>query len=265
MTQTQKLIKYIAIALAVLLIVSIFSTILGIISNIFEFSLEQESEDYKLQTITNTIENLDIELEYSKLVFTVSDEFKVETNNEFVEIKENKNEIIIKEKRKIFSSNSSNQVIVYIPANKIFNEVSIESGSGNISIDTLNTNRLDLDLGAGSITFDNLLVSGGADIDSGAGKLTINSSNVNNLDLDMGVGEAYIEGVITGNSDIDAGIGALTIYLQDSISNYKLVVNKGIGEIKINNEKVSNNYQTIGNNIIKIDGGIGSININTVN
>lgn len=266
MTQTQKIIKYCAIALAVSLIVGIFYVFLGIVSNVFDFSINSENNQSKIETMSNEISELDIELGFSKLTFKVDNEFKIETNNEYINVKEKNNKVIISEKKRFFHFDEINaETIVYLPKDKIFDYVSIETGSGTINISSLKTNNLELDLGAGSIKIEELNVFVEADIDSGAGKLEISSSNINNLDLDMGVGEVFFEGIITGKSDIDAGIGALNIKLLNSINNYKFIVNKGIGEIKINNEKVDNNYESpMGNNVINIEGGIGSILVDTI-
>jgi len=266
MTQTQKIIKYIAISLAILLIVSIFYSLFGVVSNILGISFDKESSNYTTKTVKDEINYLNFDLTYSKLTFKIGNEFKVESNNEYVVVKESKNKISIEDKTRWFSNKVNNEVIVYIPENTIFEEVVIEAGSGNINIENLNTKYLDMDLGAGSITFDNLYVSVEADIDSGAGKLKVLSGNINNLDLDMGIGEVLVEGILVGNNDIDAGIGTLNINLNNSVNNYKFIINKGIGEIRINNEIIKNKfYNDLGNNIINIDGGIGSINVTTVN
>lgn len=77
-------------------------------------------------------------------------------------------------------------------------------------------------------------------------------------------GLTTFECTLKGNNKIEAGIGELKINLKDSIDNHRFDVNKGIGSIKVNNNEISNNtiYGT-GVNLLKIDGGIGSIKINT--
>ena len=78
----------------------------------------------------------------------------------------------------------------------------------------------------------------------------------------MGVGETNINALLTGKSDIDAGIGNLNIMLNGSKEDYKINTEKGIGTVRIDGDSISNN-QTFGNgdNLIKIDGGIGNISI----
>jgi len=264
MTQTQKIIKYFAISLAILLIISIFTTIFEIASSIFGFSLTTDNNEFQIETVSNNIDVLDIEIDFSKLTFKIDNEFSIETNNNYIKVRENNNKIFIDETKKLFSSKKDNEIIIYVPKDKVFSEVTIEAGSGNIDIEYLKTNYMELDLGAGAINFDELNVLGKASIDSGAGKLEINSGIINNLDLDIGVGDVLISGKLTGNNEINAGVGSLKINLSNYIDNYKFIINKGIGKIKINNEIVKDNYyQSNGNNLVKIDGGMGNISINT--
>ena len=99
-------------------------------------------------------------------------------------------------------------------------------------------------------------------INSGPGKLDILNGSINNLDLDMGTGSVYINSAITGNSRVDCGIGSINMNLLGDNSNYELKINKGIGTITVDNNKISDNTVIgSGNSKIDIDGGIGEINI----
>ena len=264
MTKVQKIIKYFAISLAILLIVSILSTIVSIISNIFDISYENDNKEYKIKEIVNKIDVLDIELDNSKLTFKYDNNFKVEASNNNILVRERNNKLTIKEKSSWFDSNSE-EVIIYLPSNYLFNEVSVENGAGNINIDELQTNKLDFELGAGSINVNNLNVINEASIDTGAGQVNVLNSVINNLELNIGVGKTIINGKLTGTNEIEAGIGELELNLNNSINNYHFIINKGIGEIKINNESVNNDYDlNKGINRIEIDGGIGNIFVNTI-
>ena len=95
MTKTQKIIKYFAISLAILLIVSIFSTIISIISSIFNFRISSDNLDNNIVEINNKIDILDIDLKNSKLSIKYNSVFKVESN-ENISIKERNNKLIIR-------------------------------------------------------------------------------------------------------------------------------------------------------------------------
>lgn len=76
------------------------------------------------------------------------------------------------------------------------------------------------------------------------------------------LGKLSITSKLTGNNDIDAGIGKLDIHLTDGTDNYTIKVSKGIGSITVDGKEAKDG-SIYGNGLtdIKIDGGIGAINI----
>ena len=69
--------------------------------------------------------------------------------------------------------NYTSDLIIYIPENIMtFDEVEveIETGAGKINIQSLNTQGLYLELGAGDVYIENLIVAKEAKIDGGARK-----------------------------------------------------------------------------------------------
>lgn len=99
-------------------------------------------------------------------------------------------------------------------------------------------------------------------IDAGAGETKIISTSLNDLRLDAGVGRIEIDGEITGESKIACGIGETDIKLEQDEGEYKIIAEKGIGSLKIKGQE-QGTETTYGNgkNIIKIEGGIGSIKV----
>lgn len=258
MKQAQKVIKYLAIALAMSIIVSIFSLIYSLFNTV-----ESKVGDLKETEVSSEIDTLNIDLTSSTLILKEGPKLKVETNNKYITPRSKNNELIIEEKgHNPIHTTDNTKVVIYVPKNTFFENVAITTGAGNITINSLNTNELDLALGAGKLTINSLTVKDSANIESGAGEVLINEANINNLDLDVGVGKFTINSKLTGSSEIDAGIGELNINLLDEEENYIIYVEKGIGSININKEefKTETTYGT-GKNKIDIDGGIGSIDI----
>lgn len=268
MTTAQKVIKYLAIAFAIFLIIVITSTlVMGIYGLSSLFGKKQESTTSTLETINcqynDFITNLEIDLEKSNLEIKVGDSFIVQTNNKNIVCNKKDNQLEIKEKDKKFEiTNDYKTLIIYIPKSLYFNEIEVDTGIGNVNIDYIKANILSLNLGIGETTINDIL-SNIAKIETGVGKVNINSGNINNLDMDTGIGEVNVISKITGSSKIDAGIGNLNLYLLGNENDYKLNINKGIGNILINGNSVGDK-QIIGNGIsvIDVDGGIGKININ---
>lgn len=261
MTETQKIIKYIAIGFGFFLIISIFSSVFMF----FNF-FDTDSTDRQITTLFKTNDNileLDINVGTADLVINDGEHLTVETNNKYVTCKQVGKKLEIKEKKHNVINNKNNKLIITLPSNIELDVFEISSGAGKIEVDRISSKKADIELGAGKVDFNNLNISSNAKIEGGAGQITIKNGYINNLDLDMGVGKTTINSKLLGNIDIDAGVGELNINLLDSINSYFIIVDKGIGSIKLNGDSISNTIGS-GSNKIDIDGGVGSINITTI-
>ena len=235
MSTSQKIIKNVAIAFAIFLIVTIFSSILtGIyaITHIFGKNNIGELKTYEVESF----QNLDIDIKYTNINIKQGDKYIVETNNSNIEIKSLNNTLKISENKHNIFKNNTGELTIYVPAN--LEETKINNGE--TIIDNIETNS--------------------AYIDTGLGSFKINNGKLNNLDFDMGIGETIITSFISGNSNLDTGIGNLELNLIGD--DYKLKINKGIGKVTIDNQEISDN-EVVGNgsNNISISGGIGEIKI----
>ena len=255
---TQKLIKAFAICLAVFIIVSIINTVVYFASSIFSVNNNiNMNENY-----SSEINNIKIDMGTSNLVIKKGDILNVNADNvsKRFKIDEENDTLTIKEKSiNTFRNKKVSKVIITIPNN--LKDLSIDIGAGKLEISDINTSRFNLDQGAGKVTITNL-ISGKTDIDGGAGELNITNSALEDLDLDMGAGRFYFSGHLVGSTKVDQGVGELIFDLYGD--DYTIKASKGLGSITINGENYSKDT-TVGEgaNDIKIDGGVGSITINT--
>ena len=269
MTVAQKVIKYLAIAFALFLIITIIS---GIFSVIYALSgilgIKNENKiSYTEMSITSfenkDITKLEIDIVNTNLTIKTGEILKVETNNSNIKFEQDNKKLQIKEKDyNWFIKNEIQELILYVPENLEFEKIELNAGAGKIDIENLNTKDLVFELGAGETKIKSLNVLEKCEIEGGAGEINILSGTINNLDFDMGVGKANLTTKIIGKNEINAGIGELNIVLIGNENDYKIKANEGLGSITINGAKVTdtNDYGN-GKNVIKIDGGVGNIKI----
>lgn len=266
MKQSGKVIKYVAIALAVFIIFTIISGVIFLVSMFINvFDDKKNSENLSEIEITDNIKNLSIDILTTKLIIKKGEKFTFETNNEHIKSNNGSNKLYIKEEtHNILFKNTNYELIIYIPEDMNFDEVYVQSSAGSINIEKLITRKLELDLGAGNLLINELNVSEKASVDGGAGEIVISNGSINNLDLDMGVGNLDLSSKLLGNNEIDAGVGNVNIDLLGS--DYKITVDKGLGKTTINDEKIKDNT-TIGTGVneLNIDGGVGNISVITEN
>ena len=273
MTTTQKIIKYLAIAFALFLVISIFSIIFGLSSEIIS-SINSDKKDSKLleeyTTISNNVNNIEsfkIDISNDDIEIKEGEKFEVKTNDPDVKFYHENSKVKIKTDKTFswhLSNSSRGTIIIYLPNEFNISELDLNLGAGKIDIDKIFVEILLMDLGAGTMTAKEINVYEKATINGGAGNINIYSGTINNLNLKLGAGNASIESDLTGSNTLTTGVGKLNLGLSQSKDNYKFDISKGLGNIILNDFDVSEDI-LIGDEEkkITISGPVGNIIINT--
>lgn len=275
MTTTQKIIKYLAIAFALFLVISIFSIIFGLSREIIS-SINSDKKDSKLleeyTTISNNVNNIEsfkIDISNDDIEIKEGEKFEVKTNDPDVKFYHENSKVKIKTDKTFswhLSNSSRGTIIIYLPNESNISELDLNLGAGKIDIDKIFVETLLMDLGAGTMTAKEINVYEKATINGGAGNINIYSGTINNLNLKLGAGNASIQSDLTGSNTLTTGVGKLNLGLSRSKDNYKFDISKGLGNIILNDFDVSEDTLIgDGETKIKISGAIGNIIINTSN
>ena len=264
MKKYQKIIKYCAIAFAIFIIYEIIFGIITLVTSIV--GIEEYSsnvEEISTKKIPTNISKLDIDISVSNLKIEKSNKFEISANDNIKATRKNNTLYIEEKSKKILNRRKENDVTLFIPNNYVFENIELDTKAGKLEIDTLNVNNLELDLGAGNVEIDTLNVIDKAKINTGAGNFIVNHGIINNLDLNMGLGNINIKTKLLGNNIIERGVGTINLTLFGNPDDYKIDINKGIGSVKINGDKITES-RIIGEgiNTISIDEGVGTLEIN---
>ena len=273
MTTTQKIIKYLAIAFALFLVISIFSIIFGLSREIIS-SINSDKKDSKLleeyTTISNNVNNIEsfkIDISNDDIEIKEGEKFEVKTNDPDVKFYHENSKVKIKTDKTFswhLSNSSRGTIIIYLPNEFNISELDLNLGAGKIDIDKIFVETLLMDLGAGTMTAKEINVYEKATINGGAGNINIYSGTINNLNLKLGAGNASIESDLTGSNTLTTGVGKLNLGLSRSKDNYKFDISKGLGNIILNDFDVSEDILIgDGETKIKISGAVGNIIIHT--
>ena len=270
MTDAQRIIKYLAIALAVFLTVAIIGGILsavGVLGGIFLGGGREETDatgDMKTYAVASRISELKIHINAADLTIKEGGRFSVESNLKNLTVEEKNGCLILKDLTtiKLNGSNAYKDAVltVYVPAGTVFEKINLKTGAGRVTAGELRAETVDLELGAGDALIDTLVATKSADIEGGAGRIAISGGALHNLELGMGVGQLNLTSALTGECQLELGIGESNITLIGSREAYELDIEKGIGEIRVDGKVVSD-YGSSGNGTaeVKIQGGIGAI------
>ncbi len=261
MNRLQKGIKFLGIILAMFIISSIISGILFAFSIIVQISSDGKQNEISFEQVYENVKDIDIDLPASKLNIKYGNKFHVIANasNGFTS-KYIDGKLEIKEKSDFFVRQKASNVTLYVPES--LNSLYIKSGAGTVDINNIQVNDFDVNHGAGLLEIDSSNFAN-VNINGGVGEIKIKNSILNNLYLKSGVGKATIYSYLSGTNFIESGIGDVNLQLQGGKESYKIDIKKGIGKVLVDKTtfKDDGTYGS-GNRILKINSGIGKVNIN---
>lgn len=197
----------------------------------------------------SNIEELDIESKYGDIIIKEYDGPTIKVTSQRVNpLKYSAEEdgyVLTITDHTVRSSNHP-KITIQIPKDYHFTDVSIGLYGGTVSIDTLNTDEFDADIGAGKLLVTKGLSSTEVGCTVGAGS------------IDFGLLESsYVE--------LECGAGEIKTWMSGGQSDYYLEGDCAIGEVRFGSQKFSGNVEDIafgsGDNVIDVDCGVGRIDI----
>lgn len=290
MNGLQRVIKYCAIALAVILAIGIISIVVNIVFGIVSFSSgraitrthsvsrsyssKDDREIVDFEGDFDGVRSLKIDNSTGELRIMTGDTFRVEAKDVLegfeAEVKSNGELCVTDNETGIHFfgfhisgiNNPNSKITVYIPENFVAEEVRIETGAGTVSIDRLNTDYLYISAGAGNIKADNI-TAGKVKMEGGVGSVNFSNVSFTDAEFNCGVGGVNISGVMLGDNKLECGVGSVKLNLTGDIRDYDLDIDSGVGSIRVNGDKVRDNElrNRSAANSIEVEGGVGDVNI----
>lgn len=275
MKGAQKVIKWFALALAVLLIVTIFSGIIGGLSFVGmmvwgdEISWNGNSEWVNTEFSGKEMTRLDVNVKATAVRIRTAKEgesVRIETNNEYITSWVDGSTLNVVEKSHgFFGWGGTGDLVIYVREDTVFDSVEIEIGAGTLDVERLEARDLKLNLGAGKTAIDELVATRRAEIDGGAGVVEIRGGELHDLDLDLGAGKAELRARVVGNGRVTAGVGKTELTLIGREEDYRLRIDKGIGSVTLDGRSLSDGESVgSGTTLIEIDSGVGAVEMKIV-
>ncbi len=265
MTTAQKIIKYCAVGLAVIIILSIvgvaFKTV-ELLSGLTDESALGEQDMILTNIEAADIKELNIELRSAGLEVKTGDAFSLTSDNEHIRAQFVGGRLSVEEEKHFWLFDIGNKehgkVILTLPAGIELDKVELSAGAGVMDISALNTKSMNFDLGAGEVKL-GYIKAERAEIDGGAGRITVEASSFGVLELDMGVGALSMDAELGSGSSVDCGVGKVELSLRGEPSDYKLSISKGIGSVNVTGLDGDGGIYGTGNKYIEINGGVGAL------
>lgn len=259
LTIGQKVIKYTAMTIAVLVIAGIASGIANLIEIIFDVSDVGEMRRYE---ISHNVTELEMEIGGAAFSVVYADGFAVESNINDLKVSARGDKLFLKEGSTVSKNRTDAKIILYVPEGFVFDNAQIETGAGDFSIPSLSAKRISLSLGAGRVEIGELNVEDSAKIEGGAGAFSINGGSIRALEFEMGMGDVSIRTKMLGDCELNFGVGEAELTLLGTPDDYRLDIEKGIGTINVDGADFgSSAVLGTGDTDLEIECGIGTVNI----
>ena len=260
MTDFQKVIKYLAIAFAILLIIGILGGVAAALGAVFGLlNREPAVGSMRTYSITETITKLDVAINAADFTIEVGSGCEVRINLKRLSVEAEDGVLTIEDQQKGWQDYQDAALILTLPEGVVFDEVEIETGAGRFSVEKLEAQKLSFEFGAGEVQIQALYAYQEAQIHGGAGKIVIDQGVLHDLELEMGAGGLELTARLEGNCDLDYGVGEARLNLIGDPEAYRIAYSKGLGSFHIDGQAMSGSgtYGT-GPNRVDINGGIGA-------
>ena len=214
---------------------------------------------------TDAPRNLEISMSAGSLTFVEGSAFQIDYDKSVINVSTHGDSVTIENDHAhpTASQRRRMDVTVTVPAGYAFDSVDVEMGAGKMIVHSLNADALDLELGAGSATFDRVYITGSAEIQEGAGELAIKGGQINNLTLQCGAGATRVAAALTGTNTVNAAVGAVDLKFDGSEADYTVAFQMGLGACYYNNEKIARSASFgEGPTLVNITGGFGVMRVN---
>ncbi len=246
---------------------------------------EQLSDEITINETYTDVKNIEISLEFTNLEIKQGEKFSVSgigIKPEKLEMENRDGSLKISRKSHNFFNNfgifwddnelnigftdeGNSKLIVTVPKETHFDDVSLEVGAGSLTVSNLYCENLEVSVGAGEGTMENISVTDCADVEVGAGTLSLQNVTANELELEAGMGEIVLDGMVEKSCAANCGMGKIVMNLKDNIEEYKCSIECGMGKVKINDENYSGfgteKEKGNGEKILKLECGMGNIKV----
>ena len=215
-------------------------------------------EDFSPKSLTLEINAAEIRIEQGE-------KFLITSNLKYLEVTESEGSVVAKEQGNSSGRDSNGAFFTLcLPEGVSLDNLTVKIGAAAFHADSLSAGRVEINVGAGSLTVESLVATESAKIEGGAGKITVGAGSLKELEATIGAGELTLTFEIVGSGELDLGVGKATLNLLGDPEGYTVEMKKGIGSITFNGKSIDGNRTVgVGDTEVEINGGIGSIIVNT--
>lgn len=228
-----------SIYLIAISLITVFSIIFGTYINVFYKNQTMDTKHHTETIKNNGINNISVELSSRNVEIRQGDSFKVDYYGSSPSIVGDGDTLQIYEKNKKnninfnFSFNTKSwaedTIIVFVPSDAEFNNISIKTDSGDVRLFAGNADKLKINTDTGDLTIDGLTAKN-IKLNVDSGDIKINDTESSDINAKADSGDVNLDNVAAKDMDIKVDSG--DIYVKNS-SGSKIKARSEYGDIRL--------------------------------
>ena len=290
----ERIVKYAAIAFAMLLS---FGIIAGILTGVLAAAgmMSEGGTFFQMEQVDMTkefsnVKNLKVDISFGKVEIVEGDTVRVTATAIPADcIIELQNETLVVEREKDglpgglffnWKQYKKSHIVIEVPFGFVAHTAELESGAGAFLVEKLSAENLILDTGSGSFVGKQLCAMK-TDMDTGSGNVTIEDTafgeltlesgsglvrmrevTAHDVEFDSGSGSISIEGMLTGDCSFHTGSGRVDLLLYGERKEYRIVTELGSGSFWLDGKRIKEDTIDISaKHTLDFDTGSGSVSV----
>ncbi|WP_274308112.1 DUF4097 family beta strand repeat-containing protein [Solibacillus daqui] len=125
---------------------------------------------------------------------------------------------------------------IYVPKDALFSNITLKSSFGDVNLQQLNYEQLNLDVRHGDISFNNIK-AGHTEIINAFGDITLQQFTSASLIVESEHGDIEVDGKLNGNTKVTSSFGDVDLKLVNNKENFGYKLNTSFGDISVNGEE----------------------------
>lgn len=230
------------------------------------------SQDFK----TKAFDSIKIESNIGDVHLIESNKYKVEVRynkrNDIPRVDVNNKTLIVEDSNsdRHFSFNlfgwdreTNTDINVYYPKNAEFKEITLESDMGDIKVEDIRGESMEIACSAGDVKMEGVTVDS-LKVDGDMGDVRGKDLKTGKGEFDLSAGDLNLAGSLKGTTKVNIDMGDCTIESDIPQNRYSMDISLDMGDCNVDGKYVGNRYERDGrgSNLLKVDGSVGDVKIN---
>lgn len=165
-----------------------------------------------------------------------------------------------------FKNVEQQTIYITVPAQAVFDDVSIRVDAGNLEWGNINCTNLSVELNAGNIELEKVNAEGNIVLNCEAGNIEIGAGSAYEVHISSDLGNVEWRGDVEKNISAESNMGNVSLYLAGDEEDYNIYAEANLGNISLNDKEYAGvenslNINNSAEKTINAESNLGNVEI----